>query len=104
MEGNAPRTGIPKVCDAIFAGNDRVSIDSAVATFFGFDPRKIEHIVNAEKIGIGEIDFEIIGDKKEFKPMKLIPPKPNQQPIFFWEMFFRKIPVRKVRASAWPHE
>ncbi|MEM5883201.1 MAG: DUF362 domain-containing protein, partial [Candidatus Aenigmatarchaeota archaeon] len=53
MEGNAPRTGIPLIRDAIFAGHDRVAIDSAVATFFGFNPRKIEHIVNAEKMGLG---------------------------------------------------
>jgi len=93
MEGNAPRTGIPLIRDAIFAGNDRVAVDSAVATFFGFNPRKIKHIVNAEKMGLGSIEFEIIGDREEFKPEKVKPPEPDKQPIFFFEMRLRKVPV-----------
>jgi uncharacterized protein (DUF362 family) len=96
MEGNAPRTGIPKIFDAVFAGNDRVAIDSAVATLMSFDPRKVEHIANAEKMGIGKIDFEIIGDKKEFKPVKVIVPEPNKQPIFLLEMSFRKTPILRT--------
>ena len=93
MEGNAPRTGVPIIFDSILAGNDRVALDSAVATLFGFNPRKIEHIVNAEKMGLGNIDFEIIGDKKEFKPKKVKAPEPNKQPIFLLEMNLRKVPI-----------
>lgn len=93
MDGNAPRTGIPKIFDAILAGDDRVAIDSAVATLMSFDPKKIEHITNAEKMGIGTTEFEIVGDVEEFKPVKVVVPEPNKQPIFFWEMSLRKVPV-----------
>ena len=91
MEGDAPRTGIPKVCDSIFAGHDRVAIDTAVATFMGFNPQEIEHIKNAEKMGIGEMKFKIIGDK--FQTFEFKRPNPSKQPIFLLEMNLRKVPL-----------
>lgn len=96
MEGNAPRTGIPVICDAIFAGHDRVAIDSAVAKFMNFDPMKIKHITNAAKIGVGQIDFKLVGDVGIFKPKRVKRPEPNKQPIFFWEMSLRKVPILKT--------
>lgn len=93
MEGNGPRTGIPKIFDAIFAGHDRVAVDSAVATFMSFNPKRIEHIVNAEKTGIGKINFEIVGNKKRFKPIKTIAPKINKHPVFLLERTCRKTPI-----------
>ena len=91
MEGNAPRTGIPKIADAVFAGNDRVAIDTAVATFMGFDPQEIEHLKTAEEMGVGERSYEIVGD--EFRKMEFKSPESNKQPIFFWEMSLRKVPL-----------
>lgn len=93
MEGNGPRTGIPKIFDAIFAGCDRVAVDSAVATFMRFNPRKIEHIVNAEKIGVGRTDFEIVGDVSTFKPVMTVAPRMNTHPVFLLERSCRKTPV-----------
>lgn len=93
MEGNGPRTGIPKIFDTIFAGHDRTAIDSAVAKFMGFNPKKIEHIINSEKMGIGKIDFEIIGDKKEFKSVNILMPELNKHPVFSLEVTFRKLPI-----------
>ena len=95
MEENAPRTGIPKITNFIMASKDRVAIDSALATIFGFDPKKIGHIVNSAKEGLGNIEFQILGDKKDFKPFNVLPPNPNRQPIFFWEMLLRRIPILK---------
>jgi len=91
LEGNAPRTGIPKICDVIFAGHDRVSIDTAAAVFMGFDPKKIGHILESEKRGVGETKYTIVGDK--FYVDKFIEPEPSKQPIFFWEMLMRKVPI-----------
>ena len=90
MEGDAPRTGMPKIADAVFAGPDRVAIDAAVAKFMGFDPSKIEHLELAEKMGVGSRDYEIFGD--EFQSMSFKPPT-NKQPVFFWEMGLRKVPL-----------
>jgi uncharacterized protein (DUF362 family) len=90
LEGNAPRTGVPKVCDVIFAGHDRVSIDTAAAKFMGFNP-KIPHILESEKRGVGETKYTIVGDK--FYVDEFVKPEANKQPIFFWEMLMRKVPV-----------
>ena len=91
MEGNAPRTGIPRIADAIFAGSDRVSIDSAVARFMGFDPYEIEHLRTSEETGVGRREYELVGDN--FESLEFRPPKANRQPIFFWEMSLRKVPM-----------
>jgi len=94
MEGNAPRTGISKVCGVIMASPDRVAADYTIARFMGFDPEKIEHIKIAEDMGVGTTkDIEIVGDK--FKPNPFMPPNPRTQPIFFWETNLRKVPVVK---------
>jgi uncharacterized protein (DUF362 family) len=95
MEGNAPRTGIPKICNVIFAGPDRVAIDYTVAKFMGFDADAIKHIENAEKMGIGSRkDVNIVGDA--FEVNKFVPPSPGDQPIFKYEMYFRKTPLKPL--------
>jgi len=92
MEDNAPRTGIPIVTNAIFASNDRVATDTAVAKFMGYENYKeIPHIVKSEEMGVGERKFRIVGDKLEIHNFKK--PRPNIQPIFFWEMSLRKVPL-----------
>lgn len=94
MEGNAPRTGIPKICNVIFAGPDRVAVDYTVARYMGFDADRIKHIENAEKMGIGSRkDIKIIGDK--FVVNKFLPPTPGDQPIFKYETMCRKNRVLK---------
>lgn len=94
MEGNAPRTGIPKICNVIFAGPDRVAIDYTVAKYMGFDADKIKHIEVAESLGIGSRkDIKIIGDKFEINPF--VAPTPNEQPIFKFETMCRKNKILK---------
>lgn len=94
MDGNAPRTGVSKVCGIIMASPDRVAADYTLARFMGFDADKIEHIKNAEDMGIGTSrGIKIVGDKFESNPF--MPPEPNKQPIFFWETRLRKVPLIK---------
>jgi uncharacterized protein (DUF362 family) len=74
MEGNAPKTGIPRDIGIIGAGNDLVEIDSVFARLMGFDPRTIAHIVAAERRGLGSIGREWVGDRldpiRPFRPAK----------------------------------
>ncbi|MBU5557669.1 MAG: DUF362 domain-containing protein [Candidatus Micrarchaeia archaeon] len=89
MEGNAPRTGIPKICNAIFASADRVALDYIVGTFMGYDASKIAHIERSEEMGVGSRkNIKVIGDKLEIHDFKK--PEPEKQPIFKYEMMFRK--------------
>lgn len=66
LEGNGPRTGIPRVCDTIFASHDLVAADSAGAYFMGFNPQDIRHLRLAAERGLGNMNFRIKGDVGNF--------------------------------------
>jgi len=93
MEGDAPRTGIPKECNMVIAGHDRVAIDTAAADYMDLPSNKNPMMICAEEMGVGERKYTIIGDKPKKNPF--IKPKPNQQPIFLLEMSLRKVPIIK---------
>jgi len=92
MEGNGPRTGIPRVTNVLFGSNDPVAVDAAVARFMGLGLP--EHILNAYKRGIGNLEYEIIGNN--FYSENFIPPDPDKQPIFKYEMMFRKSSLKPL--------
>jgi uncharacterized protein (DUF362 family) len=92
MEGNAPRTGKSKVCNVIMASSDPVALDAAVAEYMCIPLP--EHVVAAAKREVGFIDYVIKGD--EFKPDRFLPPDSNRQPVFKWEMTFRKSILKPV--------
>lgn len=90
MEDSGPRTGIPKVINSIFATNDLVAMDALAAKIMDLDIEKIGYIKQAEKIGLGTMNYSVIGDK-----IKIIPFKPairQKHPIVYTEMILRKIP------------
>lgn len=86
MEGNAPRTGKPKICDVVIASADPVATDTLAAKYMGFDTPK--HVKIAAERGLGSLNYNIIGDTLETNSFEL--PQPDKQPIFFWEMSLRK--------------
>lgn len=92
MEGNGPRTGIPKICNTIIASKDPVAIDSAVATYM--DLPIPENAKIAAKRGLGSLNYTLIGD--EIKPDPFRPANPESQPIFRWEMAFRKSALKPL--------
>lgn len=58
-------SGKPKSLGCIILGRNPVSVDAVMARVMGFEPEKIRHIVEAEKIGLGSLNPEVIGDKVE---------------------------------------
>lgn len=88
MEGNGPRTGIPKAINSIFASNDLVALDKCIQTTMGLDG-KIGHIENASRMIEGSsLTYEIFGDrivKHSFIPA-------STTIITKLELFCRKIP------------
>lgn len=87
MEGNAPKTGIPREIGIVGAGGDLVEVDSVFAHLMGFNPRNIPHLVEAESRGLGKIGTRFIGDKID--PIK--PFKPAGHNLVSWiELFLRK--------------
>jgi uncharacterized protein (DUF362 family) len=104
MEGNAPRTGKPKICDMILASADPVATDAVAAKYMCFDTP--EHVKVAARRGLGSLIYNVLGDTLEPNPFEF--PEPDKQPIFFWEMGLRKTFLKPLlfdtplfRALAW---
>lgn len=100
-EGDGPRTGVPKICNHIFASNDLVATDSFISEFIGVEKKEVGHIFHAEKLGLGNINFKLVGDLKEIvKDGKVISRNfkkayRKNHPIVNLEMKLRKIPILK---------
>lgn len=60
MEGSGPVRGSEVILNMLIGGYDPVSVDSIAAKIMGFDLYKIEHIVFAEKRGVGKIKPDIV--------------------------------------------
>ena len=86
MEGNAPRTGKPKICNLLMASTDPVALDAAVAEYMGIPLP--EHVALAAKRGVGILNYVVNGDG--FKENPFLPPDTDKQPVFKWEMAFRR--------------
>lgn len=92
MEGNAPRTGTSKICNVILASTDPVALDAVVAKYMGMPIPK--HVITAANRGVGVLNYVLQGD--DFNPNPFILPKPDKQPIFKWEMAFRKSILKPI--------
>jgi len=87
MEGNAPKTGIPREVGIVGAGGDLVEVDSVFANLMGFNPWEIPHLVEAERRGLGKIGIEFTGDK--IHPIQ--PFQPAGHNLVSWvELFLRQ--------------
>jgi uncharacterized protein (DUF362 family) len=75
MEGRGPANGKPRRLDLILASRDSVALDSSAARLVGLDPNRAEHILLAEKLGLGtsqpnqiELDGDWDKHKTQFEP------------------------------------
>lgn len=71
MEGKGPKTGNPRKVGYILASDDLVASDVVACRIMGLDASKAKHIHFAQKIGVGEMQVKIIGNKIphfKFKP------------------------------------
>jgi uncharacterized protein (DUF362 family) len=91
IEGAGPKTGTPRVTNVIFAGSDRVAVDSAALRFIGMDPETARHVRLAEELGVGSTAFEIIGDELTPEPFDL--PVKSRDLVSLAEQTLRSIPV-----------
>lgn len=94
LEGNAPKSGRPKVVDLILASSDIVAVDTIAAKIMGFEPDKIKSITNCAKAKLGQCELdkiEILGEDINKINLNFMPAKHN---IVSWvELVFRKSPL-----------
>jgi uncharacterized protein (DUF362 family) len=51
----------PKRLNLLMAGYDPVAVDFVAAKIAGLNPRRIKHITNSEKIGVGSTNVRLVG-------------------------------------------
>ncbi len=91
MEGNGPRNGKLKITNVILAGRDLVAVDTAISDFMRL--KKPEKLFNAQRIGLGNMKYKIVGDK--FFRKKFEKPVLENHVVFKTEFFFRNLPITK---------
>ncbi len=70
LDGHGPMFGTPIEMNLIYSANNPVVADSLGAELMGISPRKIKHIVIAEREGLGTIDLQKVrlsDDLEKFK-------------------------------------
>lgn len=65
VDGIIVRGKYTKKLGLVMASTDLVAIDSAAARIMGLNPKGIDHVVLAERGGVGKINYETVGEKIE---------------------------------------
>jgi len=60
LEGNSPKSGIPKVVNRVLASGDCVALDAVAAKVMGFAPVAIAHLQECVAAGLGSADLAAI--------------------------------------------
>ncbi|MDD3927976.1 MAG: DUF362 domain-containing protein [bacterium] len=60
MEGNAPKSGRPRIVNLVLASGDLVALDTVQAVITGFDPAAVKHLGFCSMAGLGVNDPERI--------------------------------------------
>ena len=89
MEGEGPRTGIPKIVNSILASSDLVAADRCIQDLMSLS-NEIKHIQNSAKVLEGsQLEYKLLGDPLE--TYKFIEAKKTIVTKF--EELFRRIPI-----------
>jgi uncharacterized protein (DUF362 family) len=65
MDGNAPKSGRPRIVGRTLASGDIVALEAVMARIMGFDPARIPHILNCAAAGLGVADLaqvDVVGE------------------------------------------
>ncbi len=76
MEGNGPVFGVKKNLGIVIASNDFIAADTVATHIAGMEPKDIQYILQAGKIGLGEYNpdkIEIVGENIDLIKNKFIP-------------------------------
>ncbi len=72
LEGwEGPKT---RPLNAVIMGKKPASVDATMARLMGFNPTKISHLVEAEKVGLGTLNPKILGETLKSMTIKFHPP------------------------------
>lgn len=95
LEGNGPKSGIPKEMGLVLAGGDLVALDNVAARIMGFDPAQIDHLRLCAAAGLGTNnieDIQIVGSQIADVKAQFHPARHNA--VSLLELALRKSSIR----------
>lgn len=94
LEGDGPKSGIPREAGVVLAGADPVGVDATAARFMGYDPHAIEHLVRCAEIGLGVLDPPVEGAPELRAPRPFTPASHNA--VSWLELVLRRSTMRRL--------
>lgn len=97
LEGNGPKSGIPRIADRVLASGDFVALDAVAAKIMGFDPGAIPHIQLCHDRGLGRGklgEITIVGEDIAGLNLHFQPARNNQVAVV--EMLLRGSLLHKL--------
>ena len=99
LEGNGPKSGIPRIADKVLCSADPVALDTIQATLMGIDPTTIAHLQRCADRGIGtnrREEIDVVGLDPEQHVIRFLPARHNAvssvetllRKSFFKKLFF----------------
>lgn len=73
LEGNGPKSGWPRIVDAVLCSADPVALDTVQAKMMGVDPATIAHLARAAERGIGTNRLDDIDVRSVETPAPVAP-------------------------------
>lgn len=77
LEGNGPKSGIPKEMNLVLASGNLVGIDATAARIMGFDPIQIDHLQKCAEHSLGSLNPPVLGQQVDEIQSMFIPAKHN---------------------------
>lgn len=97
LEGDGPKSGIPKEMGLVLASGDPVALDSVAARVMSFDPLAIEHLTLAAANGLGVADPDAIAVVGEDVAAVASPFRPSHHnAVSVAELLIRRSAVRRL--------
>jgi uncharacterized protein (DUF362 family) len=94
LEGNSPKSGMPKVVNRLLASGDCVALDALAAKIMGFNPAGIPHLSECAAAGLGVADVArvtVTGDDDLALNLRFIPARHNV--VSWFELVLRRRPL-----------
>jgi uncharacterized protein (DUF362 family) len=97
LEGNGPKSGIPKIVDKILCSADPVALDTVQAILMGIPPSEVKHLATCAARGIGCADreqIEVLGCDPESEAISFLRAEHNA--VSWVETLLRRSLIKRL--------
>lgn len=88
LEGDGPKSGMPRELNVILASGNLVGLDATAARLMGFEAEQIEHLVLCQEHGFGSLDsrLTVVGERVEDHACSFVPARHNAVSFIEWAL------------------